>query len=96
MKICQLLLSMLLGIISLNSMASVGTVTEQTAAPGNITRSSKTVPVAKGAGVEMNDAINTTKGKVGITFQDETKVEVNENSKLVIDDFVYDPKKGAG
>ena len=96
MKICQLLLSILLGIMSLNSMASIGTVTEQTAVPGNITRSSKTVPVAKGAGVEMNDAINTTKGKVGITFQDETKVEVNENSKLVIDDFVYDPKKGAG
>jgi len=82
--------------MSLNSMASIGTVTEQTAVPGNITRSTKTVPVAKGAGVEMNDAVNTTKGKVGITFQDDTRVEVNENSKLVIDDFVYDPKQGTG
>jgi hypothetical protein len=45
----------------------------------------------------MADQINTTQGKVGIVFQDETKVEVNENSKLVIDEFVYDPKnKTAG
>jgi FecR protein len=45
----------------------------------------------------MQDSINTTKGKVGIVFADETKVQVNENSKLVIDEFVYDPKnKDAG
>ena len=44
----------------------------------------------------MQDAVNTAKGKVGITFEDATKVEVNENSKLVIDDFVYDAKKGTG
>ena len=39
----------------------------------------------------MEDAINTKQGKVGIVFADETKVQVNENSRLVIDDFVYDP-----
>ncbi len=44
----------------------------------------------------MNDAIQTKAGKVGITFEDETKVQVNENSKLVIDDFVYDPKSKSG
>jgi hypothetical protein len=44
----------------------------------------------------MDDAIRTGQGKVGITFEDQTKVQVNENSKLVIDDFVYDPNKKAG
>ena len=45
----------------------------------------------------MEDAVKTSQGKVGITFADDTRVQVNENSKLVIDDFVYDPKnKGAG
>jgi hypothetical protein len=44
----------------------------------------------------MNDAIKTQQGKVGITFEDDTKVQVNENSKLVIDDFVYDPKSKSG
>ena len=43
----------------------------------------------------MQDAVKTAQGKVGITFEDNTKVQVNENSKLVIDDFVYDPKKPA-
>jgi hypothetical protein len=41
----------------------------------------------------MADEVRTTRGKVGITFSDNTQVQVNENSKLVIDDFVYDPKK---
>ena len=40
----------------------------------------------------MADEVKTTRGKVGITFQDNTQVQVNENSRLVIDDFVYDPK----
>lgn len=43
------------------------------------------------------DTVKTGNGVVGITFEDNTKVRVTENSKLVIDDFVYDPKsKGAG
>jgi len=44
----------------------------------------------------MQDAVRTTQGKVGITFEDQTRVQVNENSKLVIDDFVYDPKSKSG
>jgi hypothetical protein len=45
----------------------------------------------------MQDEVKTTRGKAGITFQDNTQVQVNENSRLVIDDFVYDPKnKEAG
>ena len=81
---------------SINSLAAVGTITEQTNNPASIVRSKATVNGVKGTNVEMADAINTTKGKVGITFQDDTKVEVNENSKLVIDDFVYDPKSSKG
>jgi hypothetical protein len=49
------------------------------------------------SGVESNDTVQTVNGVVGITFEDDTKVRVTEHSKLVIDDFVYDPKsKGAG
>lgn len=44
----------------------------------------------------MQDAVKTAAGKVGITFADDTKVQVNENSRLVIDDFVYDPKSSKG
>lgn len=44
----------------------------------------------------MQDSIRTTAGKIGIKFQDDTRVQINENSKLIIDDFVYDPKQGTG
>lgn len=75
---------------------AIGTVTEQLNTPPSIQRDKTTLTGSKGTGVEMNDAIKTQQGKVGITFEDQTKVQVNENSKLVIDDFVYDPKSKAG
>lgn len=80
-----------------NSGAAIGTITEQINSPPSIQRQKTTLTGNKGTGVEMADEVKTAKGKVGITFADDTKVQVNENSKLVIDDFVYDPKnKGAG
>lgn len=82
--------------LSLNATAAIGKVTEQVNAPPSIQRQNSTLSGTKGTGVEMNDAIKTSQGKVGITFEDDTKVQVNENSKLVIDDFVYDPKSKAG
>jgi hypothetical protein len=78
------------------SYAAIGTVTEQVNTPPSIQRANKTLAGAKGTSVEMNDSIKTQAGKVGITFEDDTKVQVNENSKLVIDDFVYDPKSKTG
>ena len=78
------------------SYGAIGTVTEQVNTPPSIQRNAQTLTGAKGTGVEMNDAIKTQQGKVGITFEDQTKVQVNENSKLVIDDFVYDPKTKSG
>ena len=78
------------------SWAVVGTVTEQVNTPASIQRDKTTLSGSKGTGVEMNDSIKTQAGKVGITFQDDTKVQVNENSKLVIDEFVYDPKSKSG
>jgi len=78
------------------SWAVVGTVTEQVNTPASILRDKTTLTGSKGTGVEMNDSIKTQAGKVGITFQDDTKVQVNENSKLVIDEFVYDPKSKSG
>ena len=95
MKIWQAILFLPLLGTSL-SYAAIGTVTEQLNTPPSIQRANKTLAGAKGTGVEMNDSIKTQAGKVGITFEDDTKVQVNENSRLVIDDFVYDPKTKAG
>ena len=44
----------------------------------------------------MNDTVTTANAKAGITFKDDTKVQITEHSKLVIDTFVYDDSKKTG
>jgi hypothetical protein len=46
----------------------------------------------KGADIESMDTYVTSSCSSNITFKDDTKVRVTENSRLLIDDFVYDPK----
>lgn len=46
--------------------------------------------------VEMQDTVTTAKSRVTLSFEDKTTVKITEQSKLVIDDFVYDPNKGTG
>jgi len=79
----------------INSFAGVGKVTEQTG-PTEILREKKSIPSNVNTGVEMNDTVSTARGKAELTFDDKTTVKLTEHSKLVIDDFVYDPKKGTG
>lgn len=90
------LILILMVLINSCAFAAIGTITENEKEPALITRESSKLEGKKGSTVEMNDIVNTAKGIVGITFEDQTKVNITENSKLVIDDFVYDPKKGAG
>ncbi len=82
----------LLFVIPTAVSAAVGSITEQTGAAAQIERSKTKLTANKGTGVEMNDSLTTAKTKLGITFQDNTRVQINEQSRLVIDDFVYDPK----
>jgi len=95
MKPWSFILTIILLSTSNLSYSAIGTVTEQINTPPSIQRKAQSLTGSKGTGLEMNDAVKTAQGKVGITFEDNTKVQVNENSKLVIDDFVYDPKKPA-
>jgi hypothetical protein len=79
----------------INSIAGIGKVTEQTG-PTEILRNKKSISSSLNTGVEMNDTVSTAKAKAELTFEDKTTVKLTEHSKLVIDDFVYDPKKGSG
>jgi hypothetical protein len=81
---------------SINCFAGIGTITEEKG-NGEITRNKAKIVAKKDGGIESMDTVETNNGVVGITFQDDTKVRVTEHSKLLIDDFVYDPKaKGSG
>ena len=89
-------LTWILLLVTGTAWGAVGTITDQVNAPPHIERRKQDIVAAKGTGVEMQDTIRTGLGRVGIRFEDDTKVQITENSKLVIDDFVYDPKNAKG
>jgi hypothetical protein len=71
---------------------SIGSVTENKGSACEIVRGKAKLPGAKGAEIESMDTYTTGACASSITFKDDTKVKITENSKLLIDDFVYDPK----
>ena len=92
MRIAALIAGLML---TISAWADIGSVTESTGT-AVIKRGKDTIQIAKGTLIVVNDKVETKNGKVKIVFKDNTNVTVTESSSLVIDDFVYDPKSGAG
>lgn len=82
-------------ILSCNVFGAAGNITSLTG-PTQITRAQNKIAGAEKVPVEMLDIIETLQSRVGITFVDETKVNITEHSKLKIDEFVYDPSTSKG
>jgi hypothetical protein len=78
-----------------SAWADIGSVTEASGT-AIIKRGKDTIQIVKGTEIKTNDKVETKNGKVKIVFKDDTNVTVTESSSLIIDDFVYDPKSGAG
>lgn len=77
--------------------AEVGEVTGFDGNPAGAQRNSEELIFEQtGFAVEMLDKLITAKTNLEITFEDDTKVKITEQSELVIDDFVYDPNTGKG
>lgn len=79
----------------IDSWSAVGTVTDQTG-PTEIVRNRQSVASQRGSAIEMNDTVITARARAELTFVDKTQVRITEQSKLVIDDFVYDARQGTG
>lgn len=87
--ISKLVINLLL-LLSVPAYAGVGSITEFKGG-GTIKRATKVMPASRGSGVEKNDTVSTnSQGRFRITFVDSTTVNITENSRLVIDDFVFD------
>ena len=95
LSLVTVLITILLLISPATSNAGVGKVTEQTG-PTEILRDRKSISSSVNTTVEMNDTVSTARAKAELTFEDKTTVKLTEHSKMIIDDFVYDPKKGTG
>ena len=95
--IIGLILLTLTTLVSVNSFASIGEVKLH---KGNAVIDRKDgdqgVIVEKNLDVFSYDTVKTGNGKVGIVFVDNTKVDITEHSKLLIDEFVYDPNTKTG
>ena len=87
--------ALLLWLISTAAVADIGSVFELSGT-AVIKRGKDIITVTKGTVVNTNDKVETKNGVVNIKFKDDTTVKVTENSSLIIDDFVYDPKNAAG
>ena len=73
----------------------MGRVVEQTG-PTEIVRNKKSLSSSVNTPVEMLDTIVTARAKAKLEFVDKTTVNITEQSKILIDDFVYDPRAGSG
>jgi len=75
--------------------SAVGSVTVQTG-PTEIVRNKQSISSQTGTAIEMNDTVVTARARAELTFVDKTQVKITEQSKLIIDDFVYDARQGTG
>lgn len=91
----KVILILILNLLSISVYGKVGNVVSQTKA-AQITRKGDKILTEVDTPVEMRDVIETLKGRTNIKFVDDTKVSVTEYSKLLIDEFVYNPEKKTG
>jgi len=82
-------------LFSPNIAASVGEI-GKIKGSGAIERGSESLEATNGLSVLMQDTAVTARAKMSIEFVDETRVDITEHSRLLIDEFVYDPANDIG
>ena len=95
----KLLVAILLVVVSITraygAEPEIGFVTELDGI-GQIKRENETVGNSTGTSIQQMDEASTKKGRMRIDFVDETRLDVVDHSKIIIDEFVYDPATGKG
>lgn len=72
---------------------SIGKITEASGSAIEIKRGKSVIKGQIGTTIEADDTVAVgSDSKITITFADDSTAKIAENSKLLIDDFVYDPK----
>src|SRR6056300_665782 len=95
MKTVIIFLSLLV-LSTTQGLAAIGDVIEQQGNSMIERQGGDELLVDKGTGVESMDTVKTANGRTAIQFVDDTRVDVTEHSKLLIDEFVYDPNTKTG
>lgn len=87
-----LLIIMLTPSIALASVGEIGKIKGS----GALERGSESIEANNGVGVQSLDTAVTANGRMRIDFLDDTRVDITEHSRLLIDEFVYDPANNVG
>ena len=88
---------LLLLLIPTMTFGEVGSVTQIEGNAASAKRNQEELVFEQvGFNVEMLDKLITAQTNLEITFEDESKVKITEQSELVIDEFVYDPNTNVG
>ena len=89
---------LLLVCMSTSAYANIGEIAQLKGKEGGaaIERDNSEISAEKGTGIQMDDTAVTANSAMTINFIDETRVDITEHSRLIIDDFVYDPSTGKG
>ena len=71
------------------AVEDIGNITEL----NGVTRVVRDKPYESAIDFSLNsmDRLETAKGRMGVTFRDETTIRLTEHSNVVIDEFVFDP-----
>ena len=74
------------------SVANIGNITELNGT-GRVVREplDKTYEASLELNINSYDNVQTSNGRLGITFLDDSQVRLTEHSELIIDEFIYDP-----
>ena len=79
-------------IFSLNSYAEIGEISELRGNGEVLRKDQSDKLLAKTAlGIFSYDDVRTGNGRIGITFLDSTIIRLTEHSKIIIDEYIYDP-----
>ena len=91
MRLIKLMLAAILSLSAGNVAADIGTITTHEGSGEVIRKDGGRLAAFLSLDIHSYDDIRTGNGRIEITFNDETTVKLSANSKIVIDDFVFDP-----
>jgi len=89
LRVTMVLFVLLKMMVAQLQAANIGNITELNGA-GRIIRND-TFQAALDFNIESYDNVQTSNGRLGITFLDDSQVRLTEHSELIIDEFIYDP-----
>jgi FecR protein len=78
------------------SFAEIGKINTLEGPVVSIKRNKNLLEGNKDSDIESMDTVETKNSTVNISFKDDTKVTIKENSRLLIDDFVYNANASGG